>query len=113
MLYHNWQIFLGSMLCFLFWILNAPDVRFGMGYLIVIMSILLSSIILAFQKYNLKPILSIVVLMLMVVSLVKSTRISLSESKFAYPINLLSELFINEYSCDSLFHWNNYWCNIF
>ena len=79
--FNNWHILLGSMVCFLLWILNAPDIRFGMGYLIVITSCLLSMLIVVFQKYKIKPILYVVVFSLMTF-IIKSTRVSISESNF-------------------------------
>ena len=91
------NVIMALLVCLFFWLTNAPDIRFGLGYLLVYIAVLLAVLTLTiFQKKYVKIALGTWLIILFCFSLVRSTKVSIAQSRLFYPLDLISELLTNE-----------------
>ena len=89
-------ILLCSYFVYFAWVTNAPDLRFGLGYLSIIIALQIGLIVfdLVPQKI-LNGIISLMIIVVFLLSFVRSTPISIGQEKARYPIALLKHIFNN------------------
>jgi hypothetical protein len=89
----NITVTIVAFICFGLWISNAPDIRFGLGYLAILFGVLTAPILYGFKQKYFKVIILLIVVALSLQSFLRSTPISISEQKLNYPIALFNHIF--------------------